>query len=153
MQAYKAAGSAFLRSLEDAAVSAAATPASAGGSRSTPGAASVRTSRTVPGADSGGGAKPFVPGNSREAAQTIDEIMARARGWEAYFISHAPGEWFRDAESRAAFAEIYGEKALVTLDWTLTVPVNRDPVWVTRVEVDDSGIPIPHAPRISESSL
>ena len=153
MQANKAAASAFLRTLEDAAVSAAATmsvQASAGSSRSTPGVSSDRTSRSVPGADAGGSAAPFISTDDEEASRTIDEIMAQARGWEAYFITHAPGEWFRNAESRAAFAEIYGEKALVTLDWTLTVPVNRDPTWVTKVELDDTGKPIPHAPTISE---
>jgi hypothetical protein len=63
---------------------------------------------------------------------------------EIEFKTHAPGEWIRNDAMRAKFAEIYGEKALVTLDWTGTVPDNVDPTWVTNVEVDETGRPLPN---------
>ena len=122
-------------------------------SRTTPGASSGRTSRSVPGNESETSAPPFSGPDGGEAPREIDEIMARARGWEAYFITHAPSEWFRQSEARANFAEIYGQKALVTLDWTLTVPVNYEPAWVTNQPVDDSGKPLPCRHTISESNV
>lgn len=49
---------------------------------------------------------------------------------EAYFMTHAPGEWCQRPLSRAAFAEIYGNTALAVLDSTGKVPKNMDPIWV-----------------------
>ena len=49
---------------------------------------------------------------------------------EAYFMTHAPGEWSKDPMSRAAFAKIYGNTALAVLDATGKVPKNMEQVWV-----------------------
>ena len=150
MQANLQARVTFAQTLTDAAETTASEHTSAVTGRTSPGESTDRGSRYVPGSDSVGTVTPFGTSRDSETVREIDKIMAQARGWEAYFITHAPSEWFRNAESRAAFAEIYGEKALVTLDWTLTVPVNSDPTWVTKVEVDETGIPIHNAPSISE---
>jgi len=57
-----------------------------------------------------------------------------------YFMTHAPGEWMRDAGARAEFVKIYGADALVTVDRHGTVPRNMDPVWVTKpVNADTLG--------------
>ena len=59
---------------------------------------------------------------------------------EVYFVTHAPGEWMRDARARAEFVKIYGAAALVTVDRHGTVPRNIDPVWVTNsANTDTSG--------------
>ncbi len=59
---------------------------------------------------------------------------------EVYFVTHAPGEWMRDAGARAEFVKIYGADALVTVDRHGTVPRNMDPVWVTKsANTDTSG--------------
>jgi hypothetical protein len=63
--------------------------------------------------------------------------------WHAYFLTHAPGEWWKNQNARAKFAEIYSETALVTLDWLGTVPENMDPTWVTKWPVDATGKPLP----------
>jgi hypothetical protein len=61
-----------------------------------------------------------------------------------FFLTHQPAEWRNNPEIRAAFAKLYGDKALVTLDWTGTVPENiLDTVWVTHVPVDSTGRPFP----------
>ncbi len=60
-----------------------------------------------------------------------------------YFRTHQPGEWFFNPTMRELFAQTYGEKALVTLDYTGTVPENEDPTWVTHVQLDSSGKPFP----------
>jgi hypothetical protein len=57
---------------------------------------------------------------------------------EVYFMTHAPGEWMRDAGARAEFVKIYGATALVTVDHHGTVPRNMDPVWVTKSENTDT---------------
>jgi hypothetical protein len=49
---------------------------------------------------------------------------------EAYFMTHAPAEWYKDAKSRAAFSQIYGTAALAAVDSTSKVPKNMDPIWV-----------------------
>ena len=64
-------------------------------------------------------------------------------GWRDYFRTHQPAEWWKDPDTRKIFAQIYGDKALVTLDWTCTVPENTQSVWVTHVPVDASGRPFP----------
>lgn len=64
-------------------------------------------------------------------------------GWRDYFRTHQPAEWWKDPATRKIFAQIYGGKALVTLDWTCTVPENTDPKWVTHMQLDASGRPIP----------
>jgi hypothetical protein len=59
---------------------------------------------------------------------------------EVYFMTHAPGEWMRDAGARAEFVKIYGAAALVAVDRHGTVPRNMDPVWVTQsVNADTLG--------------
>ncbi len=80
--------------------------------------------RTGPGAPSGG-SEPI-----------LDEMRV-------YFITHQPGEWIHDQATRDAFAKLYGEKALVTLDWLGTVPENNDAMWQTHEAVDANGFPIP----------
>ena len=65
-------------------------------------------------------------------------------GWRVYFMTHQPGEWWLNEGARAKFAEIYGERALVTLDYTCTVPENvLDPMWVTNLPLDEDGRPLP----------
>jgi hypothetical protein len=64
-------------------------------------------------------------------------------GWRDYFRTHQPAEWWKDPATREIFAQIYGAKALVTLDYTCTVPENTQSVWVTHVPVDASGRPYP----------
>ena len=51
---------------------------------------------------------------------------------EVYFVTHAPGEWMRDAQSRIEFEKIYGAEALHIVDCHGTVPQNIDPVFVTK---------------------
>ena len=63
--------------------------------------------------------------------------------WRDYFCTHQPHEWCNDSTARQHFAQIYGDKALVTLDYTGTVPENVESVWVTHVPLDASGKPIP----------
>jgi hypothetical protein len=60
-----------------------------------------------------------------------------------YFMTHQPADWMYNEKARAEFAKIYGEKALVTLDWDGTVPENNDPVWVTKRPIGPDGIPLP----------
>jgi hypothetical protein len=62
--------------------------------------------------------------------------------WKDYFCTHQPLEWSNNPVAREHFAAIYGDKALVTLDYTGTVPENVESVWVTHVPVDASGKPI-----------
>lgn len=63
--------------------------------------------------------------------------------WRDYFMTHQPGEWWQDAATREIFAGLYGSKALVTLDYTGTVPENEDAKWVTSVPLDAAGKPFP----------
>ncbi len=77
------------------------------------------------------------------AAADYPVVNVGGSGMEVYFKTHAPGEWWQRPAARAAFAELYGEAALVTLDYTGTVPENMDPTWVTKVPVDASGKPLP----------
>jgi hypothetical protein len=70
--------------------------------------------------------------------------------WHAYFLTHAPGEWWKNQNARAKFAEIYSETALVTLDWLGTVPENMDPTWVTRWPVDSTGKPLPRSSSMKD---
>jgi hypothetical protein len=70
--------------------------------------------------------------------------------WVDYFKTHAPGEWWDNQRTRAKFAETYSDAALVTLDWTGTVPENIDPVFVTKCAVDASGKPFP---KVSSTEL
>jgi len=51
---------------------------------------------------------------------------------EVYFVTHAPGEWMRNAARRIEFEEIYGAEALHTVICHGTVPNNIDSVWVTK---------------------
>jgi hypothetical protein len=75
-------------------------------------------------------------GTTQGSTPILDEMRV-------YFKTHQPGEWMYDPRTRAAFAEIYGEKALVTLDWLGTIPENDDPIWQTRQAVDGNGVPLP----------
>lgn len=79
---------------------------------------------------------PSKPGPPVERAIPLDSPRQ-------YFYTHQPGEWWNDPGLRALFAETYGDKALVTLDYTGTVPENQDPEWVTHVPLDASGRPFP----------
>jgi hypothetical protein len=63
--------------------------------------------------------------------------------WRDYFMTHQPGEWWKDEQTRQIFASMYGSKALVTLDYTGTVPENEDAKWVTNVPLDAEGKPFP----------
>ena len=57
---------------------------------------------------------------------------------EVYFVTHAPGEWMRDAQSRIEFEKIYGAEVLHIVDCHGTVPKNIDPVWVTKPAVESA---------------
>jgi hypothetical protein len=76
------------------------------------------------------------------SGRSVVDVPA-ASEMEAYFLTHAPAEWSSSPEARAKFAEIYGEPALVTLDWLGTVPNNMDSTWVTSKALDASGRPYP----------
>jgi hypothetical protein len=69
--------------------------------------------------------------------------LGESAEWADFFKTHAPAEWSSHAVARAKFAETYSPEALVTLDWTGTVPENIDSNFVTRCEVDASGKPLP----------
>jgi hypothetical protein len=51
---------------------------------------------------------------------------------EAYFITHAPGEWWHDPATRTEFATLYGSQALLALDATGRVPDNIDQNFTTQ---------------------
>jgi hypothetical protein len=72
---------------------------------------------------------PYDP-NSRNNRLVTDVVGSSSM--EVYFITHAPGEWMRDAAARSEFVKIYGADALVTVDRHGTVPKNIDPTWVTK---------------------
>lgn len=73
---------------------------------------------------------------------------------EVAFKTHAPGEWMRDSGARAKFAEIYGEKALTTLDWTGTVPEHMvDEHWITWQKLDETGKPLADSSRGSRKVM
>jgi hypothetical protein len=95
-------------------------------------------------AESGGGTKLFGPDQNQNVGLNEDAE------WVDYFKTHAPGEWWDNQRTRAQFAETYSDAALVTLDWTGTVPENIDPVFVTKCAVDASGKPFP---RVSSTEL
>ena len=65
--------------------------------------------------------------------------------WRSYFLTHAPGQWWFNPVARARFAEIYGDRALVTLDYTGTIPENIDPNFVTNAPLDSAGKPFPRS--------
>jgi hypothetical protein len=69
--------------------------------------------------------------------------LAAMSEMRAYFMTHQPADWMNSDKTRAEFAKIYGEKALVTLDWDGTVPENIDPVWVTKRAIGPDGRPLP----------
>ncbi len=85
-------------------------------------------------------ANPF----AADSRQVMD--VGGGSEWVAYFRTHAPGEWAADPRARERFAETYSDAALVTLDWTGTVPENMDPAWVTHCPVDSTGKPLPRVP-------
>jgi hypothetical protein len=86
---------------------------------------------------------PFGPDFVSGSDPGIRDAKPGDKGMSVYFRTHQPGEWMYNPAARAAFAELYGAKALVTLDWTGTVPDNVDPMWVTKVPVDATGRPLP----------
>jgi hypothetical protein len=49
---------------------------------------------------------------------------------EAFFMTHAPAEWYKNAKDRAAFVDLYGTAALAVVDNTSKVPKNMESVWV-----------------------
>jgi hypothetical protein len=63
--------------------------------------------------------------------------------WRDYFRTHAPSEWWTNDTARGHFQEIYGDNALVALDWTCNVPENIEPNFVLHVPLDPTGKPIP----------
>ena len=69
----------------------------------------------------------------------------------AYFMTHQPAEWMENDRARTEFAKIYGEEALVTLDWDGTVPENVDSIWVTKRPIGPDGRPLPN--NITSSTL
>lgn len=80
----------------------------------------------------------WAPPPAEPAIEVAPRSMARD-----YFLTHQPAEWADNPEIRASFAELYGQKALVTLDWTGTVPENvLDEVWVTHTAIDAIGRPL-----------
>ncbi len=83
-------------------------------------------------------------GSSRTAAGNTfvdNKAWGPLSGMRAYFYTHQPGEWMFNSVLRQEFAKIYGQKALVTADWTFTVPENVSSEWVTTREVDETGRP------------
>jgi hypothetical protein len=61
--------------------------------------------------------------------------------WKDYFMTHAPAEWITDGEARDKFVQVFGAKALVTLDWTGTIPEHIEAIWRTNVALDSDGQP------------
>ncbi len=96
---------------------------------------SEASSRTSPAATN-----PF----AAETRQVLD--VGGDSEWAVYFSTHAPGEWASNPAARTKFVETYSEAALVTLDWTGTVPANMDLNWVTSCPVDSTGKPLPRVP-------
>jgi hypothetical protein len=84
-------------------------------------------------------------GSSRTASGNAfvdNEAWGPMSGMRAYFYTHQPGEWMFNSALRQEFARIYGEKALVTADWTFTVPENVSSESVSTRVVDETGRPL-----------
>ncbi len=77
-----------------------------------------------------------------EQPRLVVDVGGRSE-WEDFFLTHQPADWMRSDAARQEFAKIYGNQALVTLDYDGTVPRNVDPTWVTTRPVDSSGRPLP----------
>jgi len=58
-------------------------------------------------------------------------------------MTHQPADWMYKDNARIEFARIYGDNALVTLDWDGTVPENVDSMWVTKRAIGPDGRPLP----------
>jgi len=70
--------------------------------------------------------------------------------WRDFFMTHSPTEWIQNLATRDRFEALYGAKALVTLDYSGTIPENVNPAWVTSVAVDEDGKPLPHPVAVTE---
>jgi hypothetical protein len=74
---------------------------------------------------------PFGKFDMNSRLRQVVDVKA-ASETEAFFMTHAPGEWWHNPAMREVFAKTYGNQALAILDATGTVPANMDPTWVTR---------------------